>query len=98
MAPGSPFAVQGSKASPTAISKAVDTVQKASRYALPITIVNSPADIGVSVPGGEHPPGAFHDGRIYLFSDNLTSTADVYFTLFHELFHLGLSKTIDPKA
>jgi hypothetical protein len=73
------------------ISQAVNTVNKASRYALPITIVNSPADIGVTVPGGEHPPGAFHNGRIYLFSDNLTSTSDVYFTLFHELFHLGLT-------
>jgi hypothetical protein len=31
-------------------------------------------------------------GKIYLFRDGLTSMADAWDTLFHELFHLGLRR------
>lgn len=87
----------GNKPTLAAIEKAVKAIQNSSRYALPITVVNKPSDIGVVPPGGGNPPGVFSGGRIYLFADNITSMADVYFTIFHELFHLGLSKTVKPE-
>lgn len=36
--------------------------------------------------------GAVHDGKIYLFLDQLADVLDVQRTLFHELFHYGLRK------
>jgi hypothetical protein len=50
--------------------------------------------VNVDVPAGVKPSGALIDGQIYLFTDNLESTGTAYTTIFHELFHLGLSKVI----
>jgi hypothetical protein len=36
--------------------------------------------------------GAVHDGRIFLFLDQLSTLGDVQETLFHELFHYGVRK------
>lgn len=73
----------------------VNTVQKAAKNILPVTVIGNPSQVpGVQVPAGAKPLGALIGGRIYLFSDNLWSTGDAFVTLFHELFHLKLQKVL----
>lgn len=62
-----------------------------------VTVVDSPASIpGASVPAGLAPSGGVVGGRIYLFRDNLGSVPEALRTVFHELFHYGLSRVL-PK-
>ena len=50
---------------------------------------------GAMLPPGAVPSGGTLDGRIYLFRDGLRDEAETFATIFHELFHLGLSQRID---
>lgn len=65
-----------------------------SQFAHQPTIVVRPTAKGV-LPGardGDSISGAVHDGKIFLFLDQLGSANDVGETLFHELLHYGLRK------
>lgn len=65
-----------------------------SQFAHQPTIVVRPTAKGV-LPGardGDAISGAVHDGKIFLFLDQLGSANDVGETLFHELLHYGLRK------
>lgn len=91
------WAKRGGKPSVAALEKFVKGLQNFSRFALPIDIVPTPEAAGIKPPpGGEKAVGALHNGRIYLFSDNLSSMTEARVTLFHELFHYGLSKVLQP--
>lgn len=82
------------------VNRLVAKVQAVSKNVIPITVVRNPSQIiGVEfdVPAGVKPLGALINGQIYLFTDNLRSTGDVSVTIFHELFHLGLSKVISAE-
>ena len=47
---------------------------------------------------GVVPSGAIYDGQYYLFADSIISDLDAFQTVFHELFHLGLSTKIPANA
>lgn len=62
---------------------------------LQIQVVGKPSDVGITGSGYANAYGVTtNDGQILLFSDNLTSDIEAFKTIFHELFHLGLSKTL----
>lgn len=64
-----------------------------------ITVVANPQAVGMTAPDGVVPAGVLgSDGKVYLFADNLANELDVFKTVFHELFHLGLSKTLGQGA
>lgn len=64
-----------------------------------IETVGKPADVGLVPPQGVNPTGVtLSSGRIVLFSDALASDLEVLRVAFHELFHLGLSKTVGQSA
>ena len=46
---------------------------------------------GVEASAGGVPSGAINNGQPYLFADNIISDLDAVQTVFHKLFHLGLS-------
>ena len=54
----------------------------------------NPVPGGIKAAAGIVPSGGMFDGQIYLFADNIASDLDTCQTVFHELFHLGLSKTL----
>jgi len=59
-----------------------------------IEVHRRPGDFGVTPPDGVTPAGAtLGDGRIAVFSDFNPDAASVFRTVFHELFHAGLSRT-----
>lgn len=59
----------------------------------------NPTDANLTTPDGVVPAGVtLNGGRILLFADNIGSEIDVFRTLFHELFHLGLSKSLGQTA
>jgi len=58
----------------------------------PIRIRDSALGLMPGAQDGDAISGAVYDGVIYLFRDQLASTAEVQRTLFHELFHYGLRK------
>lgn len=59
----------------------------------------NPEEIGLVSPDGPKPSGVvLSDGRTVLFTDGLGSDLDVLRAVFHELFHLGLSKTLSQGA
>lgn len=58
----------------------------------PIRIRDSALGLMPGAQDGDAISGAVYDGVIYLFRDQLGSTAEVQRTLFHELFHYGLRK------
>ena len=49
---------------------------------------------GASLPAGTVPSGGTLGGRIYLFRNGLRDEAETLATIFHEIFHLGLSQRI----
>jgi len=60
----------------------------------PVNVVGSPADIGIDAPQ-EVPTGVtLRSGEIYVFQTGIDSGLDVFKTVFHELFHKGLSVTL----
>lgn len=64
-----------------------------------IEAFGNPADAKLPVPTGLVPAGVLlNDGRIFLFADNIASEIDAFRVVFHELFHLGLSKTVGQNA
>lgn len=64
-----------------------------------IETLGNPADAGLTAPDGVVPAGVtLEDGRILIFADNIGSEIDVFRTVFHELFHLGLSKSLGQGA
>lgn len=83
-------------------SMSTEEVQQVVEEALPpgaptVEVVGGPGDVaGLPVPPGVNPTGVFHKGKVYLFADNLASRVEVLRTIFHELFHQGLSKIL-PK-
>lgn len=59
----------------------------------------NPTAANLTTPDGVVPAGVtLNGGRILLFADNIGSDIDVFRTLFHELFHLGLSKSLGQTA
>lgn len=58
----------------------------------PIRIRDSALGLMPGAQDGDAISGAVYDGVVYLFRDQLASTAEVQRTLFHELFHYGLRK------
>ena len=77
------------------IQRLVDKIQQVAKNIIPVSVVASPSHVpGLKVPPRVKPTGALMGGRIYLFSDNITSVGDAYATLFHEIFHLGLQHVI----
>ena len=61
-----------------------------------IETYRNPTEAGLTPPDGIVPAGVtLEDGRILLFSDAIATDVDVFKTVFHELFHLGLSKTVE---
>lgn len=67
--------------------------------AVRVEVFRNPAEAGLQAPPGLDPAGVLlDDGRVLLFADNIAGELDVFRTVFHELFHLGLSKTVEQKA
>jgi Large polyvalent protein associated domain 38/ddrB-like ParB superfamily domain/Large polyvalent protein-associated domain 1 len=58
----------------------------------PIRIRDSALGLMPGAQDGDAISGAVYNGAVYLFRDQLASTAEVQRTLFHELFHYGLRK------
>lgn len=56
------------------------------------------SDAGIAAPEGVIPMGTTVDGRIFLFAENLADELAVFRTVFHEVFHLGLSKSVSQGA
>ena len=63
-----------------------------------IQVVDGPGAIGVVPPAGVVPSGVSLPGKIYLFRDGIVSEAEAIRTIFHELFHLGLSQSMGQDA
>lgn len=63
-----------------------------------IQVVDGPGAIGVVPPAGAVPSGVSLPGKIYLFRDGIVSEAEAIRTVFHELFHLGLSQSMGQDA
>lgn len=79
------------------VQAVVDGFQKVAKSPLPITLVNSPADVNclpVHIPIGAKPMGGVFAGRNYLFADTFTSSGEATVTVYHVLFHNGLQKVI----
>lgn len=80
--------------------RALEIVQQVLRSlgitdAVDIKVVGKPEDVGITNPGAAGAYGVtLGNGKIVLFADNLTSDIEAFKTIFHELFHLGLSKTL----
>jgi len=89
---------QGTKPTVQALERMIATIQRFSKFALPIRIVPNPAAIGLEFPGDGNPTGVFVGGKVYLFSDSIGSLGEAQVTLFHELFHYGLSKMLGTEA
>lgn len=63
--------------------------------AVDIQVVGNPVDVGITEPGASNAYGlTTSNGRVILFADNIVSDLEAFKTIFHELFHLGLSKTL----
>jgi pimeloyl-ACP methyl ester carboxylesterase len=55
----------------------------------------NPVEAGFGrIPAGVVPTGGTSNGKVYLFAENMADELAVFRTVFHELFHLGLSKTV----
>lgn len=60
-----------------------------------IEVFRNPVEAGIEAPANLNPSGVVTpDGRVVIFTDNISSDIEVFRTVFHELFHLGLSKTV----
>lgn len=59
-------------------------------------VVRNPAAAGIADPGAVMPTGGTRSGKVYVFADNISDTAEVFKVVFHELFHLGLSQSVKP--
>ena len=63
-----------------------------------VEVFRNPAEAGLQAPPGLDPAGVLIGERILVFTDNIAGELDVFRTVFHELFHLGLSKTVEQNA
>ncbi|MCA0325510.1 MAG: hypothetical protein LCH89_07900 [Proteobacteria bacterium] len=61
-------------------------------------VVREPAEAGFRVPATVVPQGATRDGQAYIFGDGLHDDTDAFKVVVHELFHLGLSKSVEQEA
>lgn len=60
---------------------------------------SNPVEAGyTSIPLGVVPSGATRQGVVELFADGLENEVDALKVVFHELFHLGLSKSVEQSA
>ncbi len=59
-----------------------------------LQVTGKPSDVGLTAPAGIVPTGVTVDGKIYLFADNMGDDLTAFKVVFHELFHLGLSKNL----
>lgn len=71
--------------------RVVDAFKEDFSNAPNITIANKPADVGLTDPADQDAKGAYMNGRVYLFADNLANEKDAALTLAHEAVgHFGL--------
>lgn len=59
-----------------------------------VNVGANPAQYGFSVAPGVVPSGGSSGGKIYVFTDNITDSAEVFKVVLHELFHMGLSQSV----
>ncbi len=95
-------AVEGDKVSGVPLDVAEKSAQKVLEGLglaglVQIEVVSSPASIGLTPPAGVVPTGATMNGKVYVFSDNLADELDAFQVVFHELFHLGLSQSVQQE-
>jgi hypothetical protein len=67
------------------------------RSKVDLQVVGNPAVAGISVPATVVPTGGMHNGKLYLFTDNIGNELEVFKVVFHELFHLGLNLFAMPE-
>lgn len=60
--------------------------------------VGDPGEAGFRVPASVVPQGATRNGKIYLFANNISDDVEAFKVVVHELFHLGLSKSVEQGA
>jgi len=70
------------------VTRAVNAVLRAIGGKIDIIVKDSVTDVDTSQAAGSR-SGMYKDGKVYIFRDALTSTADAAKAIFHELFHRG---------
>ncbi|WP_167009250.1 PLxRFG domain-containing protein [Comamonas sp. Tr-654] len=56
------------------------------------------SESGLRVPPSVIPMGATSNGKVYLFAESLSDPLEVFRVVVHEVFHLGLSKSVQQGA
>ena len=88
--------MSGPTLAPHKVQQLADGILESSGLAavVHIQVAREPADIGLVPPPGPVPTGVMHGGQITLFSHGLEKDSDVVRAVFHEVFHLGLGKSL----
>jgi len=60
-------------------------------------IAQSPGVVGLVAPPGTVATGGVYRGELYLFLEGIRDEVEGFRVVFHELFHLGLSQSIQPE-
>ncbi len=60
-------------------------------------IAQSPGVVGLVAPPGTVATGGVYRGELYLFLEGVRDEVEGFRVVFHELFHLGLSQSIQPE-
>jgi len=82
--------------STTDVRSTVDAITRTWRNAPRVTVYDSPSDAPVRL--DDDAAGAYVNGEVYLFANNLANTEHAQFVLLHEtLGHHGLIGTLGPK-
>lgn len=63
-----------------------------------LQVFGEPGEAGFVVPASVVPQGATRNGKVYLFAANISDEVEAFKVVVHELFHLGLSKSVPQGA
>ncbi|MFN7153809.1 MAG: PLxRFG domain-containing protein [Acidovorax sp.] len=63
-----------------------------------LQVFGKPGEAGFVVPASVVPQGATRNGKVYLFAANISDEVEAFKVVVHELFHLGLSKSVPQGA
>ncbi|MGV0983394.1 MAG: hypothetical protein ACOYB2_02495 [Limnohabitans sp.] len=61
-----------------------------------VNVEDNPGVLGFTTAPGVVPSGGSHNGKIYVFTDNISDVTEVFDVVLHELFHKGLSRSVKP--